>query len=401
MNRSKQFTAIDYLKAEWAAKVFKEANREKTTARALHYFALGRDDYHVFSRNGLRETRIYQDGDARIFSDWVALAKRMGVIRWDAVPDETVGEYGDLEYVPTDMAFSYEYSLGRPDMASLREYLERKTIAAEYYSLEMAQPYHLELWVEKSTMNNILQPVCDRYNAVLVTFRGHPSWGAAWKMCNRALKDGRLTILLYLSDMDASGFLMAHELCDKVAEINQNFFNGGLDIRIRRIGLTPQQVRENNIPLVVRKETERNNFRLYREYVESAGLDYTKKAELDALERYYSGGIQAFVSEWLERYYDTTLEDRCKKENDRLVESIPGVAELPEEVARRREQILKELDELAEIENKIDIPEGGEIESSIEPITDDPNNDEWLLDLENQIYPKYGDVDVAGDDENG
>jgi len=360
MNRSKQFTAIDYLKAEWAAKVFKEANREKTTARALHYFALGRDDYHVFSRNGLRETRIYQDGDARIFSDWVALAKRMGVIRWDAVPDETVGEYGDLEYVPTDMAFSYEYSLGMPDMASLREYLERKTIAAEYYPLEMAQPYHLELWVEKSTMNNILQPV-----------------------------------------MDASGFLMAHELCDKVAEINQNFFNGGLDIRIRRIGLTPQQVRENNIPLVVRKETERNNFRLYREYVESAGLDYTKKAELDALERYYSGGIQAFVSEWLERYYDTTLEDRCKKENDRLVESIPGVAELPEEVARRREQILKELDELAEIENKIDIPEGGEIESSIEPITDDPNNDEWLLDLENQIYPKYGDVDVAGDDENG
>lgn len=38
-----------------------------------------------------------------------------------------------------------------------------------------AQPYHLEVWCEKSTMDDVLNPVCGRFGANLVTFEGEVS----------------------------------------------------------------------------------------------------------------------------------------------------------------------------------------------------------------------------------
>mgnify|MGYP000871784867 FL=1 len=390
---AESFTAGDRLKAEWAAKVFQESGRSRTTARGLHYFALGRTDFPVFSRSGLKKTRAYRDKDANNLTEWIALAKRLGLIPWDAVPDQSVGEYGELEYVPSREDFSYSYSLGRPDLREFVEYLQRSTPVVEYSPVERPQPFHLELWVEKSTMNGMLQPVCERYNAVLVTFRGHASWGAAWKLCKRVDADGRPAIVLYLSDMDASGFLMCHELCDKVAEINSNFFNGRLDIRIKRTGLTPQQVVEYQIPLVPRNDGEKANADLYRQYVESCGLDPTMKAELDALERYYSGGIEAFVSKWLDKYYDSGLDRRCNAATEECVDLIPAGASLPEDIVRARRELLCRLEDLLKSEREIELPAGGEIESDVEAETDDPDGEPWLLDTLNGAYPGECDVD--------
>jgi len=55
------FTRSDHLKAEWAAKVYQESGRDQTTARALHYFALGRQDYPIFNKSGPIGTRLYED----------------------------------------------------------------------------------------------------------------------------------------------------------------------------------------------------------------------------------------------------------------------------------------------------------------------------------------------------
>ncbi len=390
---SEPFTAGDRLKAEWAAKVFSESGRTRTTARALHYFALGRTDFPVFSRSGLRKVRTYRDEDANILTEWIALAKRLGLILWDAVPDETVGEHGELEYVPSSQDFSYRYSLDRPDILDIVQYLQRNTLVTAYYPIERPQPFHLELWVEKSTMNGILQPVCERRGAVLVTFKGHASWGAAWKLCKRAAADGRPAIVLYLSDMDASGFLMAHELCDKVAEINSNFFDGRLNIRIKRIGLTPRQVVEHQIPVVPRKDGEKANSAIYEQYISSCGLNPAMKAELDALERYYDGGIQAFVSAWLDKYYDSGLNRRCAAATDECVAAVPEGLPLPEDIVQRRREVLSTLERLLKAERELEVPAGGRIEAEVEAETEDPDGEPWLLDTLNGIYPSEGDVD--------
>jgi len=154
---------VDRLKAEWATKVYRESNLKSSTARAVHYFALGWTDYPVFNKKGLVKFRDYHDQDDANITEWIALAKRLGFIPWDALPDETVGEYGELEFIPSDQDFSYQFSLARPDtlvLEAMRKYLQRRTLIKEYVQVDRSQPYNLELWVEKSTMNGILLPVC-------------------------------------------------------------------------------------------------------------------------------------------------------------------------------------------------------------------------------------------------
>jgi hypothetical protein len=392
------YTRSDYLKAEWAAKVFRESGRDRTTARALHYFALGRQDYPIFNKAGLIDLRKYEDKDAAHLTAWIALAKRLKLIDWDNLPDESVGEYGEMVFCPLECGFSYGYSLDRPgsfELSKLKEYLQSSIFALEYTPFSLDQPYHIELWVEKATMNSILQPLCARYNAILVTFQGHCSWGGAWKLCKRVNNDNRPALIFYLSDLDSSGFRMAAELSEKIAEINKNFFGGHLNIRVRRIGLTPKQVVDLEIPQVDRKSTEKANNVLYKKYVEHYGLDPAKKAELDALERYYPGGVASFVEGWMSRFYDPDLTHRCAQVTDDLVGSISNVYELPKEVVALRQKVLAYLEQLIELEDGLELPAGEEIEVDLKTETDDPADESWLLDTKNEIYPSREDIDFC------
>jgi len=391
------FTEVDLHKAEWAAKVYLESGRERSTARAMHYFALGRTDYPVFNpKGGLKEIRNYRDEDAKNITEWIALAKRQGLIAWDDLPDETVGEYGELEFIPSDQDFSFNYSLNPPEgfaLADLKHYLHRKTLVTEYNVVARSQPYHVELWVEKGTMNGILRPVCSKDGVVLVTFKGHCSWGAVWKLCKRIASDSRPALLFYLSDLDASGFRMAAELCDKATEINNTFFGGRLNIRVKRIGLTPDQVVLHHIPMVERKKGEKAHAERYRGYVEAYGLNSTKKAELDALERFYPGGVQAFAESWLSRFYDSTLDRRCTAATKMFLDSVPENPALPEEIVLKRRKILSGLEDLFEAERNIVVPKGESLEADVDPETDDPDDEPWLLDTANKLYPNPDDID--------
>jgi hypothetical protein len=390
------FTKADRLKAEWAARVYKESGRSKTTARAIHYFALGRTDYPLFNKAGLKGIRPYVDSDDGHITEWIALAKRQGIIGWDQLPDETVSE-SVVEDYSCDSDFSYHYELSQPDWTEIKKYLGLEVYSREINEIDRRQPFHQELWAEKNTMNSILRPVCQKYGAVLVTFKGHCSWGSVWKLCKRVAADGRPALVFYLSDMDASGFRMAVELAEKIAEINNNFFDGKLDIRVRRIGLTPQQVIDNQIQLVDRKDTEKANNSLYEAYVGKYGLELNKKAELDALERYYPGGVAAFVEEWLKKFVDDDLERKCIDATAELIKELPANPPLPENLIDLRSKLLAGLEELISAEDAIvpenDILEGDSEGVDIEPDTTDPTEILWLLETANGVYPT-GDEDV-------
>ena len=58
------------------------------------------------------------------------------------------------------------------------------------YSL-VQQAYHLEVWIEKSTMNDVLLPLAQRYGAVLVTSVGFQSITSAIQLIvQRVQRDG-------------------------------------------------------------------------------------------------------------------------------------------------------------------------------------------------------------------
>ncbi len=61
------------------------------------------------------------------------------------------------------------------------------------------QRYHLEIWAEKSTMNDVLMSVCARYNVNLMTASGELSITQVHKAAQRIIASGKPTRILYLS----------------------------------------------------------------------------------------------------------------------------------------------------------------------------------------------------------
>jgi hypothetical protein len=53
------------------------------------------------------------------------------------------------------------------------------------YNLASAQPYFMEVWVEKSTMNDFLLPVCEQFAANLVTGEGEMTLTAVYTLLQR------------------------------------------------------------------------------------------------------------------------------------------------------------------------------------------------------------------------
>ena len=105
--------------------------------------------------------------------------------------------------------------------------------------------------------------------------------------------------------------------------------------------------------------------------------------------------MQAFVESWLSGYYDSTLDQRCAAATEMLLDSTPDNPALPESVVQSRHQILRELEELIKIERSIVIPDGNSMEANVVPETYDPDDEAWLLDTTNDIYPGPHDIDFC------
>ena len=66
------------------------------------------------------------------------------------------------------------------------------------------QPYHVEIWAEKSTMDDILLPFGRDYDANIVTALGDQSITAIIGMCKRVASIRKPTRIFYISDFDLS-----------------------------------------------------------------------------------------------------------------------------------------------------------------------------------------------------
>jgi hypothetical protein len=118
------------------------------------------------------------------------------------------------------------------------------------------QAYHLEIWVEKSTMNDVLLPVCERHGANLVTGVGFQSISSTIHMLRRieALPDDRPTRIGYISDFDPAGDCMPVAVARQI-EFYLRKYADGRDIKLTPIALTREQVVRHNLPRIPIKES--------------------------------------------------------------------------------------------------------------------------------------------------
>jgi len=179
------------------------------------------------------------------------------------------------------------------------------------------QEFHIEVFCEKSTMNDVLLPMCERYGANLQTGLGELSITASLAVVQRLAEVGKPTRIFYVSDFDPAGQSMPVAVSRKI-EYFVHTLGLDVDVRVFPVVLTQEQVRYYQLPRTPIKDTERRRLGFEERHGEGA-------VELDALEALYPGELQRVLSQYIEQYYDTTLPDRVREEERTLEQDMSAI----------------------------------------------------------------------------
>jgi hypothetical protein len=182
------------------------------------------------------------------------------------------------------------------------------------------QRYHLEIWIEKSTANDVLLQLGREYGINVCTFVGEVSATACKKLVDRAIASGRPVRIFHVIDFDPGGRSMPVAAARKIQfEIDKSGFD--LDIRFEPVALTPEQCIQYELPRKPIKESESRAAKFEARF--GAGM-----TELDALEALHPGVLRQILVEHIERYRDDDLDDRIEDAVEQYREDLDRAAAL-------------------------------------------------------------------------
>ena len=203
------------------------------------------------------------------------------------------------------------YDYGFPDFPDLPGY--------KVAGFRGEQAYHLEVWCEKSTMNDVLLPLCESYGANLQVGSGELSITATLSLVQRLARANKPARIFYVSDFDPAGQSMPVAVSRKM-EYFLHTLGLDVDVRLFPVVLTAEQVRFFHLPRTPIKETERRRVGFEERYGEGA-------VELDALEALYPGKLAEVLSKHIQPYYDTDLDERVKLTEAALRADLETIAD--------------------------------------------------------------------------
>lgn len=216
--------------------------------------------------------------------------------------------------------------------------------AIAYQVVDPIQTYIIELWCEKSTMNDILEPLCRRYNMNLVTGVGEMSITKCCELVERVKNSGgKPCRIFYISDFDPAGQSMPNASARKIEWAARKEADQ-LDIKLYPLALTLEQIQQYSLPRNEIKESEsrKNSF----ESRHGAGA-----TELDALEALYPGELSRIIQTAIGPYLDIERQNRLLTEeyNDQQKETIAKLnSEIHEPHKIRWQAVRNKYDQLKE-----------------------------------------------------
>lgn len=220
-------------------------------------------------------------------------------------PDYRVTGWDDSAYELPDLPQLPELQADLPDLPAYE--------ISGYLSIQ--QPYHVEVWCEKTTMNDVLLPLCQRYRCNLVVGAGELSITAVVDFMHRAQAAGRPARILYVSDFDPAGMGMPISVARKIEYFQRNEGFHNLDIRLQPIVLTAAQVEQYALPRVPVKDTDLRKANFEAAYGQG-------QVELDALEALYPGQLAEIMRDGILQFYDPTLYRRAVQKRDDLRDAL-------------------------------------------------------------------------------
>jgi hypothetical protein len=322
---------------EWLAITARELGlgSRKIHLRGLHYMVIGRPKPDNTPYANTESDWLWLSGDAGKAARW------LGYIDFDQIVDQrNAPPVVRVFTAPVPEPYiSVGLDVDIPDADDIEPY-----VSAEGY--EGAQPYKLVLIGEKSSLEPVLAPIAEQYEADLYLPTGEPSDTMLHQMAKVGAEDGRDMVVLYFSDCDPSGWQMPISVGRKLQALKVLLFPG-LDFQVHRVALTPDQVREYALPSTPLKDTEKRADAWQRDM----GVAQT---EIDALAALRPELLDRLARAAIAPYYDTTLKSRAYSAYFRWRNEAQGIVDGALDREQRALLVAAATEKLAELRAEID-----------------------------------------------
>lgn len=225
--------------------------------------------YYQFVAKGLIANT---QSEYRKLKDAVNNGRLAGVIDWDAIVDRTRTDRGNSHWSDPQAIISS---------------------AADSYAKDTrdTQDHYVEVWVEKDALVGIVSQVADDLDVRYLSCRGFTSQSAMYQAAYRFMDHEALdkkTVLLHLGDHDPSGLDMTRDIHDRLGMF-------GSEVRVERIALTMDQIKEYGPPPNPAKVTDSR----YESYRRLHGDDSWELDALDprTIEEIIRDSVKSFTNE--------------------------------------------------------------------------------------------------------
>lgn len=311
--------------AEWFAVLWERFGFKRGAhLRRVHYVLVSQEPSLLLPDG---KPYLNTDGSWNALNEAAKAARYLGLVPLDALEDRRNPPAMIFAPIPVlrsasgDDRFHAYVSDGYVDGVSLAPMPE---YGLPDYAIigEVEQRYHVELWCEKSTMNDVLAPLCQWNGCNLVTGLGEMSIPAVRDLIRRIAQIGKPARVLYISDFDPGGQSMPVAVARK-AEWLIARDSLDVDVRLFPIVLTAEQVAEHNLPRTPIKDSELRKASFEQQH--GAGA-----TELDALEALHPGTLREIVRREIARYRDGTLRRRFDEAHAEIMAKLkPATATTP------------------------------------------------------------------------
>jgi len=314
--------------------------------RGLHYAVLGRTKPRGGPYENTDKNWEWLAGDA------AKAARFLGYVPFDRIVDQRNAEPvirvratgGPQAYLTTEL-----------DVRIPRAWeLEPKIDVAGF---DGVQPYRLALVGEKASLEPVLAPIADEYDADLFLPTGEISDTQIYLLARAAQDDGRPLVGLYFADSDPGGWQMSISVARKLQAF-RTLLPKMPDFDLHRVALTPEWVSAYNrthdepLPSSPLKETEKRGDKWRAAW----GIEQT---EIDSLLTPGRRHILAhLVRDAITPFYDQTLDRRASEarrcwldEAQAAVEAQTDAAQLEAvraDAARQLDDMRRQIRELNE-----------------------------------------------------
>lgn len=332
-------TAAHHRDGEWLAVTAAELGLGERTihTRGLHYMVIGRP-----KPDGTPYTNT--DKDWTWLSEHAAKSARwLGYIPFEQIVDQrNAAPIVEIFKRPDPVPYiTVGINVEIPDAEDI---IPR----ADVEDFTGTQPYKLVIFGEKSSLADVLRPLAREYKADLYLPTGEISDTQIHTMARVAADDGRPMVVLTFSDADPAGWQMPISIARKLQAFRAGLYPQ-IEFQVRRVALTPDQVREYGLPSTPLKNEEKRADK----WRQAMG---TEQTEIDALASLRPDLLVTIVREALDPFFDPTLDARVFEAQSRWLDEAQDalddqvdarlLARIRAEAADKLEAMAEEIDAL-------------------------------------------------------